>query len=91
MPVAQSFASIRDRLTSTTILSRAYVGKGTMNCGIMNEHPAKMVTESEIPLGSKGNRHVSRTGWYPITFDVAPTAVAVAAFVVFSPCLFFGG
>lgn len=42
----------------------------------------------ELSGGWKG--HVSRTEWYLITFDMLPMAVAVGAFVVFSPCFFLG-
>lgn len=42
----------------------------------------------ELSGGWKG--HVSRTEWYLIAFDMGPMALAVGAFVVFSPCFFLG-
>lgn len=42
---------------------------------------------AELSGGWKG--HLMRTEWYLVALDMGPMAVAVAAFVVFSPSLFF--
>lgn len=42
---------------------------------------------AELSAGWKG--HLMRTEWYLIALDMVPMAVAVGAFVVFSPSLFF--
>lgn len=41
---------------------------------------------AELSDGWKG--HLMRTEWYLIAWDMAPMAVAIGAFVVFSPCHF---
>lgn len=40
-------------------------------------------------LSGGWNGHLVRTEWYLVAFDMGPMAVAVGAFVVFSPSLFF--
>ena len=42
---------------------------------------------AELSGGWKG--HLMRTEWYLVALDMAPMAVAVAAFVLFSPSFFF--
>lgn len=42
---------------------------------------------AELSGGWKG--HLMRTEWYLVALDMVPMAMAVAAFVVFSPSLFF--